>query len=153
MAAAPVCHMTALRDKTKGIYLKFLNNPSIRLVDRNAPLLHYWGFFYEVYSSPEIKAELDRLFWGLNTMKSCLVPPNLKNAGVNALANTRNFGELEKENAEQMCQQAGEGRHKENHIIVHKSIRGLQLPITQTCHILWVRTKGTETGCAGTSDL
>lgn len=47
-------------------------------------------------------------------MKSCLVPPNLKNAGVNALANTRNFGELEKENAEQMCQQVGEGRHKEN---------------------------------------
>lgn len=58
-----------------------------------------------VHSSPAVKAELDRRLWGLNTMKSCLVPPNLKKPGVKPLANVRNFGELEKANAEQMCQQ------------------------------------------------
>lgn len=40
-------------------------------------------------------------------MKSCLVPPNLNNAGDSSFANVRSFGELGKVNAKQMCKQQG----------------------------------------------
>ena len=45
---------------------------------------------------PAVKPESGRWnLWGVNTMKSCMFPPNLRKAGVSARANVLSFGELE----------------------------------------------------------
>lgn len=56
----------------------------------------------EIYvSSPEVNPGW--YFCGVNTMKSCLVPPNLRKAGFNALAKVLIFGELGKKKQNLQC--------------------------------------------------
>lgn len=108
--ATPVCHRIVLRDKKRKLYLLFYLSYHIvshhitshrcqgRKFTRTNQSKHYDRGLLKFSGrvSPGVKAELDRCLRGVNTMKSCLVPPNLKNAGVNAFAKVLNFGELQK---------------------------------------------------------